>query len=302
MDNPKLNTMKKIVLLLIVFAISKEGYSQDGSNLTRFTPSALLSQGQFEIQSFNNIYTQNSMRDAQGEEFNLTQRQIFLSSVFSFTYGISPASKLNVGLDVNVSRARYINGDRGNALGIFGSSNGPGDFSRTVVASIAPRIKFNPISSIPRLSLQSSLSIPVAKDLEAPFVAHDRYNWLTQFFYDKSFGSHWQLFFEVDFLYRFKNQDFQENFFRTPASIFLSYFPVPKMTFYTMIQHSPAFGRLNEGDQTDYGRLRWFSQWGLGTKYQLTDKLGIELSYTNFFASRNDGAGQTINLGLRFIK
>lgn len=294
--------MKKTILFIASLAIINLGYSQEGSNLTRFTPSALLSQGQFEIQSFNNIYTQNSMRDAQGEEFRLTQRQIFLSSMFSFTYGISPASKLNVGLDVNVSRARYINGDRGNALGIFGSSNNPGDFSRTVVSSIAPRIKFNPINSVPRLSLQSSLSIPIAKDLEAPFVAHNRYNWLTQFFYDKSFGSHWQLFFEVDFLYRFKNQEFQRNFFRTPASVFVSYFPNSRITFYTMIQHSPAFGKVIEGEQSDYGRLRWFSQWGIGTKYQLTDKLGIELSYTNFFASRNDGAGQTINLGIRFIK
>ncbi len=217
-----------------------------------------------------------------------------------FSYGVSPATKFNVGLDININRARYTSGT-GNALGIFGSSEG--DYTRTVISSIAPRIKFNPIGSIPRLALQSSFSIPVAGDLETPrFVAHDRFNWLTQLFYDKSFGTHWQLFLELDFLYRFKNQEFQENFFRTPASIFVSYFPTSRFTLYNMLQHSPAFGRLNVGEQSEYGRLRWFSQWGIGAKYQLTSQLGIELSYTNFFASRNDGAGQTINLGLRFIK
>ena len=291
--------MKRIGLILATIYISIGGFAQNSTNLTKFTPSALLGQGQYEIQSFNNLYTQNSMRDSRGNEVVLN-RQIFLASMFMFTYGISPTSKFNVGLDANISKARYTN-NMGNALGIFGSSEG--DYSRTVLASIAPRIKFNPLGSISRLSVQSSFSIPIAKDLESPrFVQHDRYNWLTQIFYDKSFGSNWQLFFELDFLYRFKKEDFQENFFRTPASVFVSYFPSSKMTFYTMLQHSPAFGRLRVGDQSDYGRIKWYSQWGLGTKYQLTDKLGIEVSYTNFFASRNDGAGQTFNLGLRFIK
>ena len=292
--------MKHLSVLLLTCAIVLTAQAQNSSNLTRFTPSALLSHGQYEIQNFNNLYTQNSVRDAAGNEVDLNQRQIFLTSMFMFTYGISPSSKFNVGLDLNVSRARYTNGS-GQALGIFRSSDG--DYTRTVLSSIAPRVKFNPIASIPRLSIQSSLSIPVANDLESPrFVAHDRYNWWTQIFYDRSFGSHWQIFLELDLLYRFKTQELQNNFFRTPASVFVSYFPSPKFTLYTLLQHSPAFGRTSVGEESQYGQLRWFSQWGVGTKYQLTRQLGIELSYTSFFASRNDGAGKTLNLGFRFIR
>ncbi len=289
-----------VTFLLIIMTVGSLAAQNASSNLTTFTPSALLSQGQYEIQSFNNLYTQNSIRDATGSKVNLNQRQIFLTSMLMFSYGISPATKFNIGLDVNINRARYTSGE-GNALRIFGSAEG--DYIKTVISSVAPRIKFNPISAIPRLSLQSSFSIPIGGGLEMPrFAAHDRFNWLTQLFYDKSLGTDWQLFLELDFLYRFKNQKFQDNFFRTPASIFVSYFPLSKFTMYTMLQHSPAFGRLNVGEQSEFGRLRWFSQWGIGTKYQLTNQLGIELSYANFFASRNDGAGQTINLGLRFIK
>ena len=218
--------MKIYSIMLFGILISYQAFSQEVSNITKFTPSALLGPGQYEIQNFNNLYTQNAIRDTQGNDLNLNQRQIFLSSMFMFTYGVSPNSKVNVGLDINVSRARYTN-TTGKALSIFGSSEG--DFTRTVLSSIAPRIKFSPISSLPRLSVQSSFSIPIASDQETPrFVAHDRYNWWTQIFYDKSFGTHWQLFLELDLLYRFKNQDFQDNFFRTPVSAFISYFQVPR--------------------------------------------------------------------------
>ncbi|MEQ9423661.1 MAG: hypothetical protein RJQ09_04530 [Cyclobacteriaceae bacterium] len=288
--------MRLFSTILAFFSIILVSFGQ--SNLTRFTPSALLGKGQFEIQNFNNLYTQNSIRDASGSEFELNQRQIFLNSAFMFTYGVSTSSKFNIGLDFNLNRAAYFNSDD-NPLGIF--SNGAIS-SRTALGSIAARLKFAPIAALPRLAIQSSISVPVAKNLETPrFVAHDRYNWWTQIFYDKSIGQHFQAFFELDLLYRFKRQEFQENFFRTPASVFLSYFPSSRVTFYTLFQHSPAFGKIVQGERTFRGQLRWFSQWGLGTKYQLTDKLGIELSYSTFFASRNDGAGNTVNLGFRFI-
>ncbi len=291
--------MKKITFIAALL-VSIQGFAQNGSNLTQFTPSALLGKGQYEIQSFNNLYSQNSVRNAEGDKIDLGQRQIFLSSMFMFTYGVSNNSKLNVGLDVNVNRARYTDGSAG-ALGIFG--NNEGDFTRTVISTIGPRVKFSPLNAVPRLSVQSAFWIPVADDLESPrFVTHDRYTWWTQIFYDRSFGTNWQLFLQLDFLYRFKTQEIQENFFRTPVSAFLSYFPNANSTVFIMAQHSPAFGRVEVGDQSEYGRLRWFSQIGIGAKYQLTRQLGVELSYANFIASRNDGAGQTVNLGFRFIK
>ncbi len=75
--------MKKSCLAIFsaVIALSSAHGQNASSNLTTFTPSALLSKGQYEIQSFNNLYTQNSVRDAAGDEVNLNQRQIFLTSI-----------------------------------------------------------------------------------------------------------------------------------------------------------------------------------------------------------------------------
>ena len=43
-------------------------------------------------------------------------------------------------------------------------------------------------------------------------------------------------------------------------------------------------------------------QIGGGLKYQLTTNFSFELLYTNFVTASSGGAGQTFNLGLRFLK
>jgi len=44
-----------------------------------------------------------------------------------------------------------------------------------------------------------------------------------------------------------------------------------------------------------------FAQAGIGLKYQITGKIGLEVLYSNFFTSANQGAGNTFNLGIRYI-
>ena len=60
--------------------------------------------------------------------------------------------------------------------------------------------------------------------------------------------------------------------------------------------------KSSNGFDEDFGLSQWFQQAGLGFKYQLTKNLEIESSNTNFFASKNDGGGSTLNIGLRWIK
>ena len=50
-----------------------------------------------------------------------------------------------------------------------------------------------------------------------------------------------------------------------------------------------------------FGLSQWFTQAGLGVKYQITTSIGLELSYGNFLLSRNDGAGYNVNFGIRYI-
>ncbi len=272
------------------------------SNLQVFTPSALFRKGQFEINFFNNLYTQTEVRNTEGDEIGLAQRQNFLSTMIQFTYGVSKSARVNVGLDLHINSAS-VDLESGSPFKHF---FGEVDFRETVISYIAPRVKFVPFKKFPRVSVQSSLWIPIADDLEnrdGRFIAHDRYTWLTQFFSDFSLGPKFQVFIEEAIFYRInRNSQQDNNFVRFFLSGFLSYFPTSKTTIFGFAQYAPRYETLDNGFDSQFGLSQWFTQVGLGAKYQLTPQVGLELSYGNFIASRRDGAGSAINFGVRFIK
>jgi hypothetical protein len=268
------------------------------SNLMDFTPSVLLKKGQVELNSFYNIYTQDKIRNTSGEKVILQGRQSFFNAQYSFSYGVSESARLNLGFDVLVSS--------------FSDGNSPfspvfqsGDFNEIVLAGFGPNIRFTPFKKINNLSVRSTLLIPGGQSLEnreGRFVAHDRYTSINQVFLDMELNAHWRLFLEADLIYRFARSENQTDFFRTPVTGILSYFPSPKASVFALYQYSPRFEKVTNGFDEAFGLSRWFQQAGVGFKYQITAKTGLELSYTNFFASRNDGGGSTLNLGFRYIR
>jgi len=270
------------------------------SNLQLFTPSALFSWGEYEINLFNSVYHQNEIRGKDGSLIDLNQSQTFFNSLIQLTTGLPNTSRINVGIDVNLTSARY-GADDETPLDFFNKTTSTNN--KTLISSIGPRIKFVPFKKISRLSVQSTFLIPVASNLESPFfIAHDRYTSFTQVFFDQSVGEKFQLFLEADLLYRFNRNSLNKNdFFRTPLSGFFSYFPTSKATIYAFSQYSPRFENSVKNNREELDLSQWFLQLGIGAKYQLTPKLGIEVSYADFINSSNDGAGYSVNFGVRYI-
>jgi len=294
-----MNSIKKLVILLFSFISVTNSFGQEESNLLKYTPSILFDKGEWETLAFFNLYTQTEVTDRSGDIQSLGQRQTFLNANFQFTYGVSKTGRFNIGLDLMVNRAVY-DSDEGSPLKVI---SGSADFSRTVVSAIGPRIRFVPFAKLSNLSIESSFLIPIAESMESPqFVAHDRYTWWTRLFYDYKITNKWRVFLESGLLYRFKANDSQVDFFRIPSSIFLSYFPSGKVSIYVFGQYAPRFETVANDIDEQFGLNSWFTQVGVGMKYQLLPSLGIEASYGNFIASRNDGAGYVINFGIRYIK
>lgn len=279
-------------------AVSPKKANEPTSNLQVFTPSVLLSKGQVELKSFYNIYTQNSIRNREGDKVSIDGRQSFFNVQYSVNFGVSKSARVNVGLDVIVSSFS----DGSFLSPIFQS----GDRNEVALASFGPAIRFTPFKKLSNLSVRSAFWFPGASNLEnrnGSFVAHDRYTSFTQVFYDMELNTSWRLFLEADLIYRFARRDDQEDFFRTPVTGIVSYFlPGGKASLFALYQYSPRFERVSNGFDDQFGLAQWFQQAGLGFKYQLNSKLEMELSYSNFFASRNDGGGQTFNLGFRWLK
>lgn len=287
-------------LIAAIFLVLGLNAQEEKSNIQTYTPSKLLNKGEFEVKLFTGLYSQNEQRDRDGETISIGQTQAFINSFLQITTGLSEDARFNFGIDVNLTSARYGLAKDNGPLDFFGSNE---TFKQTVISSIGPRVKFNLSKSIPRLSVQSSFLFPTSNKLEEnQFIAHDRYTWFTQFFYDRSLGDNWQVFLEVDYLYRMnRNSRNDRNFFRTPVSGFLSYFPSSKATVFGFAQYSPRFEVVENSVEEQFGLSQWFTQIGVGGKYQLTSKLELELSYSDFILSRVDGAGYNLNFGLRYI-
>ncbi len=287
--------MKKIIALLVFTAIAFSGFSQENqkptkSNIQEYTPSKLLSKGQWDIKWFNNLYTQTKSTFSNGTE---PRETFFTSSIDVFT-GVSSNNRFNVGLLIEM-RSNVI-GDR-DALDVF-KFDGESGTARSGITSFAPAIKFNPFKSVSNFTVQTAFHIPlVGNETEnGVFLDQKGFTFQNRFFYDYSVSNKWQLFTELNTEYHFgkKEDSFANNSLSLTPGVFLSYFPSQKFTILALAQHSQRIDTGNDFAQD-------FTALGGGAKYQLNDVLNIETLYTNFVRGNNTGLGQTFNIGLRAL-
>jgi len=270
-------------------------------NLQAFTPGSLLRKNQYDYTLFNTIYTEtkSNWQGVNSSGF----RNTFVTHLVQITYGITENSRVNIGLDINIKNSGTSVDSTLNGLKpAFSYQNGPS--SRAGITSLGARIKLQPFKSESNFSIQSTLAMPTIKFPEGNGALYwadwDRMTWWNQFFYTKAFGD-FQLFAEIDLLFRFKRYATQIGMLDIPTSVFLSYFPNNKITIYGMSQHVPRLTNNIHSLTTDWVIPANYTASGLGAKYQITRGLNIELLYTNFWRSTNSGQGSTFNLGIKYI-
>ena len=308
--------MKKSIILGLVIlwaftVTAQEDSDQEISNIQEFTPSKLLSQGQWDIKFFNSIYTQTEQTDGESTSQNIARQTFFTNTTEVFT-GVSETARVNVGLIFQIRSNTYGGAGALDAL----SFENDGVNSRSGLTTIAPSIRIQPFRSVGNFSLTSSLFIPLFEDVpEAAYLDKRSFFWETKFFYDKTFGANkWQIFTEADLGFNFgeKRKDanpttenigerFANNSIFLPLSVFLSYFPSAKSTVFVNAQQAFLIGYDNP-DAGDSNFSQNSTAVGLGAKYQLTDVLNIESSFGKIVRGYNfQGLGQTFSLGLRAI-
>lgn len=266
-------------------------------NLQDYTPSVLLSKGQWEFKSFQNLYTQKGGYGPNNQYVDYGNRSTFFTSINQFTYGIN--RRFNVGVDAWVKSVLYDNKED-SPLEIFEFKSTPQ--SRTTLSTIGPRIRVNPIKEWEHFAINTSFLIPIGSDQNAsesssdPWLAQDAYLWISQIYYDQKFGKKFQMFFQLQPWFTIqKPGEADANKFEVPFDIFASYFATKRLSFYLQQELWSTFDV--EGELASY-----FLQGGLGVKYQVLPGLfEVEGSYTNFYYGMNAGAGQTFNIGIRLL-
>lgn len=291
--------MMKYIVILAILSPYIGLKAQDQNNLQTYTPSVLLQPLQWEYKFFNNLYTQTKSFDSEGTRTDHESRATYFSSINQFLYGVTP--HINIGAEFWVKSVR-TGPENESAFKVLAFQNDSN--TRTALSGIGPKIKFAPFQKIEKLSLQTTILFPVAKDMEGikngkPYLSEDSYIWYTQIFYDQPIGTKFQLFFQVTPWINIKKEKQEDGLSRfsyaNPVGLFFSYFATPRFTFYLQNEYWPSFG--SEGISS------WFLQQGGGLKIQVIPGfLETELLYTNFTLGKNTGAGQTFNLGLRFIR
>ncbi|WP_158844811.1 hypothetical protein [Algibacter sp. L1A34] len=293
--------MMKKILTTLLLTMSLVGFAQEDttenkrSNIQTYTPSKLLSSGQWDIKWFNNLYTETKdLFGPNGKKQDIPRNTFFTSTLDVFT-GISANSKLNVGLLLEF-RSNVVGGR--DALDVF-KFDGETNSARSGLTSFAPAIKFNPIKGVGNFTIQTAFHIPLIDNETENGVYLDQKGFIFQnrFFYDYSFsGGKWQLFSELNSEYNFgkKEDSFANNSVRLTPGVFLSYFPSSKFTVLGLIQHSQLIDAGNDFSQD-------FTALGGGLKYQLTDVLNVETLYTGFVRGNDTGLGQSFNIGLRAL-
>ncbi len=258
------------------------GGTKAGNSSLRYIVSSTIPKKGWELKWFNNLYSQSAQN----------QRNSFFTSSVNVLYGLT--DRFNIGATGRYRRVKNQIGDS-SAFDLFKSLNASSD--RQEVSGIGPLIRWAAVPKWTHFSIQSSLLIPLDKDLSGnalmqPYVDYDGLIWFTQFFNDLTINNKFSIFTEVDFLIEDLGGD-NPSRISTPLTAILSYFPFKNYTLYTLASYSPYYE-----DPSDY-----FYQLGIGTKYQFTPNYEIELLYSHFdtkFLNKVDGEAATYNLGLRY--
>ncbi len=296
-DSFQLKLLKFLMLMIISGNVT---IAQEDQKLVRdYTPSALLGHGELGIKSFTNLYTQTRFFDANGFKVDLMQRETFLTISNQFTYGVS--GRFNLGIEVWLGSVR-IDSESSSPLGVLSFDD---SMQRTALTYLGPRINWQPLPDIPRLSVISTFLFPGGKNLQgAPvgtgmdtlFLAFDNYLWINQFLFDKDIARDLQIFLELSvWVYLKRNSEpGATSFVRTPAKGILNYFLTKRITTYATTELMPQLG----SDIID----AYYWQIGIGGKYEiLPGNLEMELLITKFLAGKLQGAGTTYNMGIRAV-
>lgn len=269
----------------------------NSANAARYIVSSTIAKGTWEYKAFNNLFSQRTGSDGEG---NLTDRSSFFTLSYNVLYGLS--DRFNIGYTGRYRRTRNDNLPSG-VLSVLGGSEENLNSQRSGFTGAGPQIRWAPIKKWSNFSIQSQFIFAIGSDLEGrpatdteeglPFLDWTGNTWWTQFFNDFAIGNNWSLFTEVDFLIEDLGGADNINRISTPVTGILSYNLNKKSIFYALAGYSPFW-------QADFD---YFRQFGVGTKYQFTPKLELELLYTDFsneFLANTGGQAATFNLGLRF--
>ncbi len=280
-----------------------------GLNTTdRFYASNLYGKGQFEINFFNNYYSQVD-EDLRGDPIS---RYDFLTSLVQLTYGWSES--LNLGVDLRFRSVSQNLEDPSLKFESLQFSNTgtrfidgiESGYQRVGLTALNLRVKYKPFRQFRYLTTQQTISIPLLfKEEGKGFIDWTGFSFQHQFIYDREIGRDFAIYLEGGFLIENINKAIINrgdgfNQYTLPLSAIFSYFPSKDWTIYALYNVAPQLYHsvINLSSFSSYG---YYQQLGIAMKYFIHPALQVETLITGFYSGNEGRTAATYNFGLRYF-
>lgn len=249
----------------------------------------LLPLGFVEINNSSALLTTNRLFTDQARLEDLNARVTNFSNLLQLTYGVSPTSRLNIGIDLMYSAFRLDLDPKSSPLSVFGADSA---LSRDGgLSTVGVRFRFKPYSQNRRLVLQGGVYQPVRQ------VANSQTSARLQAIYAFELSKTLFLYAQGGVVYSF------------PKPLLTDIVSVPVAAIF-QYQIKPIFGVLGVlGSNLNItmpkngvaGQTAFGMQLGSGVQYQPSLRFGLTGFYTYYVFGRNTGAYNTVNLAVRVI-
>jgi len=307
-----MNQLKSALLLLIglVIFFTSSGQEIDAAKLIRMrdsldnllmvnlsTSAILIKHKEVELFSFNNLISNASLNDKQGNPAGFPGNQILFNSIFQINYGISRNRRVNLGIDLNYRSYRYDATGESSLGSVFG--NDPLNTSGFTYAGM--RLRWQPFKKWHGFNYQGNVWYPVAAPGIQQSLGSSRVNFGNTLFFYKYFNNKIGLFSQANVTLAFPganttSSDKTELYI--PVSGTLSYVMGRKNIFFGSLSYSWISLDLNksmEGGDSD------FVQTMVGYQRIITREFFLAISYTDTIASRNYGEWSGWGVSLRYL-
>lgn len=240
----------------------------------------LIGKGDLEINYFSGLQSRELIADNlvfNFEDFTQdtlrTQTQISnLDHILQLQFGLSDNFRLNAGIDLFYSHARFDADPNGSLFRLFSSAT-PNTATWSGFSAIGPRVRWMPFPSIPELTVQTSLVFGLGSDENRAVFGRRRTQALAQVVFYQQFGGRFTAFGQLDasYFFRSETQDFSSFSFPlfTYLSAQLSGFAVadyPKVFTFASFSYNRLF---DSGIPEDGTQARFYAaQLGLGASLQ----------------------------------
>ncbi len=279
--------------------------AQNGDQLLRYRPSALLEKGEAEIKLFANYYTQSIVS---GTEPRL--RQSFFTNTFSATFG------LNIPINIGI-RGRYRTVDVGSTdeTNYFSGLLFKNDFerynrySRIGFAGVGPAIQHAMVFKNTTFLFIHTVLFPTGSNLEGDnesgYFDWNGLQWTSQVYFDKDIGSKFNIFYDFSvFAENIRGATFNNEpiFYQigNGNTVILNYFPVNKVTLYGLLNLTILRYGVNQNETERDFIFSPFGQLGFGAKYFISPQIELEFIGTLFNFQTETQNAQTLNFGIRY--